>query len=401
MKHRLLFYSHDSYGLGHFQRSLTIASFLTRHIDGLSALMLTGVDAPASFEKPRGLDFIKLPSIWKAGAESYATRHLKVSFARVRRIREDLIRTVARDYEPAMVIVDNVPTGVDGELLPTLRYLRRRRPRTKIVVTLRDVLDEPERIIAEWRRQGTYEALERFYDEIWVAGDRAIFDPVAMYEFPDAITARVKFCGYVVRSLPASDEPALRRELRLGGRPIVVVSCGGGGDGYPLIEAYVQALERSPLAAVESLVFLGPDMSPAERRDVKRRLASRSDDVIVFDYRPDLVAFLRVAALSFSMGGYNTMCEVVSLGTPAVIVPRTTPRVEQLLRAESFARRGLVRILMPEKLSAESILAELATVSMQPVAAAHRAAEEVDFAGPTRIARRVRKHLGLADGPGS
>jgi len=396
MKHRLLFYSHDSFGLGHFQRSLTIASFLTRHIDGLTALMLTGVEPGAGFEKPRGLDFIKLPSIWKAGAERYETRHLRVSFGRVRRIREDLIRTVVRDYDPAMIIVDNVPTGVNGELLPTLRYLRRRRPRTKIIVTLRDILDEPARIIPEWRRQKTYDVLEKFYDEIWVAGDREIFDPVSMYEFPAAIAARVKFCGYVVRSLPATAEKSLRQELRLGGRPLVAVSCGGGGDGYPLVEAYAEALERSPRPTFESLIFLGPDMAVGLRRNLKSRLASRSEDVLIFDYRPDLVAFLRMAALSFSMGGYNTMCEVVSHGTPAVIVPRTEPRVEQLLRAESFGRRGLVRVLMPERLSSDAILAELSTVTAAP----KRGAVEVDFAGPTRIARRVRKHLGLTEEAG-
>ena len=35
-----------------------------------------------------------------------------------------------------------------------------------------------------------------------------------------------------------------------------------------------------------------------------------------------------------AMGGYNTFCEILSFGKPALIVPRTAPRQEQYLRAE-------------------------------------------------------------------
>ncbi len=121
MRHRLLFYSHDSFGLGHFRRSLTIASYLARHIEGLSILMLTGLDSAASFEAPAGVDFVKLPSIWKSGPDQYRTRHLRVSFQRVRRIRENMISTVTKAFDPSVVVVDNVPRGVEGEVLPTLR----------------------------------------------------------------------------------------------------------------------------------------------------------------------------------------------------------------------------------------------------------------------------------------
>jgi len=32
------------------------------------------------------------------------------------------------------------------------------------------------------------------------------------------------------------------------------------------------------------------------------------------------------------MGGYNTVCEVLSHGTVSLIIPRETPRKEQLIR---------------------------------------------------------------------
>ena len=395
-RHRILFYSHDSFGLGHFRRSLTIASYLTRHIDKLSTLMLTGLDLPGAFESPVGVDFVKLPSIWKAGPDDYRSRHLRVSFTRVRRIRKNLIRTVASAFDPDILVVDNVARGAEGELLPTLRYLRAHRPNTRIVLTLRDVLDAPERIIPEWKKHDVYQTLEEFYDEIWVAGCKAVFDPVQLYAIPRKLVPRVKFCGYVVRSAPRQAGEMLRRQLRLGEGPLVVVSCGGGGDGYDLLNAYIDAAVPLAGEGVQSAVFLGPDMAPGQRRELKQRLLSLGDGFLAFDFHPDLVSFLQMASASVSMAGYNTTCEILSVGVPALVIPRTTPRVEQLLRADAFAAHGLLRVLRPEDLNAESLRAALRSLLAQARRRKVKALPAgVDFVGLKRITRRVRKHLGL------
>ncbi len=396
MKHRVLFYSHDSFGLGHFRRSLTIASYLSRHIDNLSILMLTGLDAPGSFEAAPGVDFVKLPSIWKAGPDQYRSRHLRVSFNRVRRVRKNLIRAVTRAFDPTLIVVDNVPRGAEGELVPTLGHVREHRPETQIALTLRDVLDAPENIVPKWRTLGVYDVLKKFYDEIWIAGCQSVFDPTALYEFPPAVRARVKFCGYVARSVTPGDVDTLRRELRLGPGPLVVASCGGGGDGYPLIDTYIEAVTPLAREGVQSAVFLGPDMPPLQRRDLKRRLLSLGDGFFTFDFRPDLVSFLRMAAASVSMAGYNTVCELISQRTPAIVIPRTYPRVEQLLRSDAFAALGLLRVLRPEHLNAANLRAALRDMLGAPPC--RRRADlprGVDFVGLTRITRRVRKLLGL------
>jgi predicted glycosyltransferase len=398
MRHRILFYTHDSYGLGHFRRSLTIASFLARHVDDLSILMLTGLEAAGAFEAPRGIDLVKLPGVWKSGPEEYRSRHLRVSFNRVRRLREHMVRTVVRTFDPSMMVVDNVPRGVGGELLPTLRYLRRQRPSTRTVLTMRDVLDEPARIIPQWQRLDVYSVLRRLYDEIWVAGCQSIFDPVAMYEIPVAVEPKVKFCGYVVRHAERNSREDLRRELRLGEQPIAVVSCGGGGDGFPLIRAYLDAVAPFARQGLTSAVFLGPDMPAEERRQLKASLLSAGDRFLFYDFRPDLVSFLDIAAVSVSMGGYNTMCEVAARGMPAVVVPRVHPRLEQLLRAEAFAARGLVRVVHPDRLAPASLQAALGdALGAGTVPVRRQAPDDLEFAGLGRILRRVRKHLQLVE----
>lgn len=394
MRHRLLFYSHDTFGLGHFRRSLTVASHIARRVDDVTALMLTGLDSAASFEAPHGVDFVKLPGVWKSGDEHYSSRHLRVSFSRVQRLREQLVRSVARAFHPAMFVVDNAPLGVHNDLLPTLRYLKKRQPGTRVVLTLRDVLDDPGSIVASWKKSGVYEALEEYYDEIWVAGCREVFDPVSLYEFSPAVAERTRFCGYVARKPRQEETSDIIEEFSLEQRPFVVVSCGGGGDGVALVDSWIEAGRRLARDGIRSVVFLGPDMPSADRRELRRRMLACGDDFLVFDYRPDLVCFLGLAAASVSMAGYNTVCELLSLEVPAVLVPRVEPRVEQLLRARAFEKNGVVEVVEPHQLGPDSLEAAVRRcLQARASGQAGGLPEGVDFSGLRRMERQVRRHL--------
>ena len=81
---------------------------------------------------------------------SYASHHLHLSLAATIQLRRDLIRQLAMSYDPDLVIVDKEPTGLRGELLPALDILRRRGSR--LVLGVRDVLDEPAKVAEEWRQ---------------------------------------------------------------------------------------------------------------------------------------------------------------------------------------------------------------------------------------------------------
>jgi predicted glycosyltransferase len=390
---RLLFYSHDTFGLGHFRRSLTIASYLRRHLKDTSVLIMTGLESAYAFETPSGIDFVKLPAVKKVGPDEYRSRHLRISFNRVRRLRENLIKAIARSFNPHMLVVDNVPRGVEGELLPTLKYLRKHRPSTKIVLALRDVLDDPEQIVPLWREWGVYRLLERCYDEIWVVGWKELFDPTSLYEFPAAVSRKTRMCGYIVQRASLNVAAAIRRELRLGNGPLAVVSAGGGEDGYPLLRAYAEAVEGVSEKGVKSAIFLGPDMPPGQRNELKQLLLPRSQDVLVFDFRPDLVHFLPLASVTVSMAGYNTIAEVLAHQKRAVVVPRIFPRVEQRLRARVLEDRGLLQTVDPNTLTPEA-LADRVQASL---VGAPPPVVPVDFGGLRRIARRARRLLGVEE----
>ncbi|RMD49934.1 MAG: hypothetical protein D6835_04910, partial [Candidatus Thermofonsia bacterium] len=60
-KPRILLYSHDTYGLGHLRRSLSIAGQIASDIPNAHQLLLTGSMVAGAFALPPRLDMIKLP----------------------------------------------------------------------------------------------------------------------------------------------------------------------------------------------------------------------------------------------------------------------------------------------------------------------------------------------------
>ncbi|MGL6183589.1 MAG: glycosyltransferase, partial [Aestuariivirga sp.] len=105
------------------------------------------------------------------------------------------------------------------------------------------------------------------------------------------------------------------------------------------------------------VIVLGPYMPARQRRKLmKKGMKLASVKIIEFDNQmEDLVAGAKAVV---AMGGYNTYCEILSFDKPALIVPRTVPRQEQLIRARRAAELGLIDMLLPEEAADAHRLAE-------------------------------------------
>jgi len=67
-----------------------------------------------------------------------------------------------------------------------------------------------------------------------------------------------------------------------------------------------------------------------------------------------------------SMGGYNTMCEIVCAARPSLIIPRSNPREEQLIRARLFAARGLLEYIPWETVQPAPMLERIVKLLHEP-----------------------------------
>jgi predicted glycosyltransferase len=330
-KLRVALYSHDSLGLGHVRRNLALAHALTNQLPGLTGRQITGVLisgsalAPA-FHVPAGWDWVILPGIEK-GPDGYHPRNLAVPMQDLVSLRAALLEAVLGGFRPDLIVVDRHPTGIHRELEAALRRARALTP-VRVVLGLREVLDSPETALSEWARAGGTQLVKDLFDAVWIYGDPAVHDPLAAGEIPRSLRHMIRYTGYL-----ATGRPPESGKICMPG-PYFMTTVGGGADGHAL--ASIAAAAPLP-PGIGHLIVAGPQMPEVELTDLRQHA---SPGVRVVEALDDMVLHMRHAQAVVSMGGYNTVCELLSTRVPALIVPRNHSRSEQQIRAASLADAG-------------------------------------------------------------
>jgi predicted glycosyltransferase len=359
---RVLIYSHDSFGLGHLRRCRAIAHSLVDADSSLSVLILSGSPIIGSFDFRSRVDFVRVPGVIKLRNGEYVSLNLHIDIEETLAMRSSIIRHTADIFDPDILIVDKEPLGLRGEVRSTLDLLRARG--TPMVLGLRDVMDDPGALETEWERKNAVPALSDYYNEIWVYGLPQICDPLAGIELPASVRRRMVYTGYLRRNVPAAVAAPEAHEMRDG--EFLLVTAGGGGDGDEMIDWVLAAYEEDAGKLPSALLVFGPFMLP-DRQAAFAARAAKIDKLRAITFDARLESLMARAAGIVAMGGYNTFCEILSFDKPALIVPRTTPRLEQFIRAQRAAELGLVAMLTDEHgHDPEVMAAALLQLSQQP-----------------------------------
>jgi predicted glycosyltransferase len=379
---RVVLYSHDTMGLGHMRRNILIARSLAESRLKANVLLVCGAREVGRFELPPGIDCLVLPSYCKSTGGDYCSRHLDLETRELVNLRAHTINVSVGAFNPGLMIVDNVPRGALHELDAVLTTLNARGS-THCVLGLRDVLDSPETVRREWADRCNLAAIQWHYDQVWVYGDPAVYNLCEAYGFGDDFTAKTRFTGYLdarqraqprAGSVPAGVKADPVESLD---RSFNLCLVGGGQDGYELAKAF--ALSEQPAGTLGVLVT-GPFMEP-ERVTELRQIAARRPTLQVLGFVQEPTRLLQDARRVVAMGGYNTVNEVLAFERPTMIVPRTRPRQEQLVRAQRLAELGHIDLLHPDDLDASRISRWLA----DPNAGRRRASWPIDLRGLQRL----------------
>ncbi|WP_236960615.1 glycosyltransferase family protein [Methylobacterium durans] len=222
---RVLIYSHDTFGLGHLRRSRAIAHAIVAVEREARVVIASGSPFVDRFAFSDRVSAVRLPPVTKRVDGIYAP--LEPGGALDERIAERaaIIEATAEAFRPDLAIVDKEPTGLHGELLPTLERLSVRGCRC--VLGLRDILDDAERLAPEWERKGAVAAVERFYDEIWVYGAARIHEPLRALALGPS--NRLHYLGYLRREAP--HWPPGRSEPTMAGAPFLLVTPAAAATG--------------------------------------------------------------------------------------------------------------------------------------------------------------------------
>ena len=268
----------------------------------------------------------------KLRSGEYTSLNLHLDVEQTLKLRGSIIRHTAEMFEPDLFIVDKEPMGLRGEVLETLEMLKPRG--TRLVLGLRDVLDEPRLLEPEWQRKNVLPALRDLYDEIWVYGLPQICDPMEGIA-ADQLRKKMIYRDIAPR-VPSTAQAALP-EITTG---LHGVTTGGGGEGRRSSKGAAR-LQSDPLLYPPGAAGLGRQQPerPAEFMDARRAEASTRSTF------PALEAWCALRGRG-AMGGYNRR-RSVSMTSARSFVPRTEARLSS---TSAFARgkAGLISMLADE-----------------------------------------------------
>ena len=390
----ILHYSHDSLGLGHIRRTLAIVRQLAHDLPDVAQLVLTGSAQFGAYEWPPRVDCVKLPTIRKKTSGEYHSPHLHGSLEAISALRESIIMSAIDHFNPDLVLVDKAPAGLNGEILHALRWLKQKRPQTLLVLGMRDIEDDAQTTCRDWTRENIYPLLENIYDAILLYGVRGLFDPITEYQLAPTIADKIYPCGYIFGTgEDVATAEHLRVALGIGTEPLVLVTAGGGADGFQLIKTYLEMLANRPEpAAFHSLIVTGPQLADVEYTALEQCAAAVASPITLKRFTSRLSSYLRIADLIITMGGYNTVMEILGHGRKAIIVPRIKPRLEQLIRAERLAAHNLVRMIHPDELTPVCLCAEM-DAALQSSASLNPPGMQLPMDGAVQVSRRIASLL--------
>ena len=241
-----------------------------------------------------------------------------------------------------------------------------------MVLGLREVLDTPATVQREWDELGDADTLRRLIDEVWVYGDAAVHDLSATGEAPPALEERMHYTGYlahgrdIAEARDGSEASPVLAGNALDPEPFILTTAGGGSDGINLLRAAAQV---SVPDGYRHVVVTGPQLDAALFHQVAQAAGPRT---VVRRSWPGMSRHIQQAAAVIAMAGYNTVTEILASETPALLVPRETPRLEQFIRASGLKRAGTVDLLRVTDLSATALEDRLTTMLGDQEAGRHQ-----------------------------
>ena len=336
---RLLYYCQSLVGVGHLTCSLRIILELLAHSD--VDLVYGGLDAAMPAAQP-GLRTLRLPTLLhdEDSGEFYAPDGgPEADLQAVWAARAQAIGAFLGPRYQA-IVVEFYPFGrrrFKREIIGLFDAVRASSGRVPIFTSVREVL-VPR---AQDKERRMVDAVRKHIHTVFVRGDPAVIRLDETFSLAHEIEDRLCYTGYI------SPPPVSQQLAR---KPQVLVSQGGGNVGQELLHSAIGAAALMPAL---SFVLAAGSRTPADEIAALRACV-HSGNVQVVPFLHDFQRHLRESAVSISMGGDNTLLDVLTARTPALAYPYQG-NSEQGFRIRKFAQQGLLHELRPEDLAPERL----------------------------------------------
>ena len=333
----VLFYVQHLLGIGHLQRALSLVDAIA--LEGIEVTLVLGGEPPPWPISVGAERQIQLPSIRARDAsfkELVGPGGQPIDLE-LKNSRREALLAAFDAARPDAVVIEAFPFGRRSfrfELEPLLEAARARRPRPRILCSLRDIVVVPDEAA---RRRDIIDRVRADFDFVLVHGDPDFIPLDESFPAASEIADRIIYTGYI----GASDQPDAKDET--AGADEVLVSIGGGAVGGTLLTTAVEARRRGCLNSLTWRLLAGPNLPAGMFEKLAGGLPA---GVVLERYRREFPQMLRRCRVSVSQAGYNTILNILAARVPAVVVPFASEReTEQRLRAERLAARGVLELV--------------------------------------------------------
>jgi predicted glycosyltransferase len=388
---KVAFYCQHVLGVGHLVRSTEIIRALCAHA---SVLLISGGEPVDGFRFPSEVEVLNLPALQTDAdfAELQVCSGSK-SIEEIQDARKAMLLSVLDEFVPDAFVIELFPFGRKRfafELIPVLEHIHQQRNRAKVVCSLRDIL-------VQKRDQNKHEErvcsiVNRYFDLILVHGAPNFQKLDETFSRVGDLNCPIRYTGYVAQH---SQTQAANLEIALPVEPFILVTIGSGRyrNGQKLLRSTIETASLlSQELPHQFVIFAGPFIPQEEFLNL-RELAARQPNVTLARYTPDLVPYMKRADLSISMGGYNTIMNILSTGARAIVFPYTAnDDQEQYIRAAKLCQLGVIDMIHPDALEPPKLADVIrATLCRAP---AHF---ECDLRGAEESARLLKELLHPAE----
>ena len=421
---RIVLYSQHISGVGHHFRNREIIRALSLihevyFVDG--GREISGADLPESVK------IIRLPPIFRDPETGrLLSENLTKDISEVLSNRAYILKDVISRIRPDAFIIEFFPFAREdftNELIASIQEVRAQNPEVKVLCSLRDIPRRstnvghseyppplPSRLDFEselkyylnsvsdkterTKRLKTFDyykfvndILNRHFDCLLIHADKKITVLEDHYHWANHISIPIVYTGYISEKLSKNKKNIMRYKSNSVENHCVLVSAGGGSEGYelamPCIQAWKQLYHKGATGDRKMVIFLGAFSDQAQYQELEK--ACSGGPFVFGKFTPIFLQWMQAADFSISYAGYNTCMNILETRTPALLIPSRSMG-DQEFRAHRLADLGLA-----EKMDLENATAERVAMAIQRGLAQVAISHDISLDGAERTCQFVTK----------
>ncbi|MGV0956804.1 glycosyltransferase family protein [Empedobacter falsenii] len=372
MKKKIIIHCQYVYGIGHFVRTIQLATTLVNEFE---VYILNGGQNIDKFPIDPRIQIINIPAIYKSEKRNQLIPvdneyTLEQCFDK----RKQIISKTLERIVPDVIITEHFPFGFlfKEEALSYISNAKTINQNVKVVASVREVIENNNGSPNDYI---SIEILNKEYDLLLIHGDENIIHIKESFPLINQLKINHVHTGYIVQHIESFSRNNEHYDI--------LVSVGAGRLGSELLQKVIDSYNFLNKNEFKLTLFTGVF------QENKHLLETEWNDIEVLEFNRELyISKLASCDVVISLGGYNSMIEAISLNKKLLVYNRefAGDNLEQDIRISTFNKLNLL-----DSFSLESTPKQLAIKIIEIVNKNNNKEIKINCQGATNSLTEIKK----------